>query len=82
MNWKRYGRSVTSEGTTTFYEQFASDMPVRIESRKRPIPHANGVGTWDYTSYFVVLGGEDVKELHSLRDAKEYAERLINGQTS
>lgn len=80
MNWKRYSRSVTNEGTTVIYEQFASDLPVHIESRKRHIPHANGQGTWDHTSYFVVCGGKDIKELHSLKDAKEWAEKYMEGR--
>lgn len=78
MNWTKYSRSVTRDGTTVVYEQHSSDIPVYIESRKRHIPHANGTGTWDYTSYFVVHGNEDIKEFHRLRDAKEYAENYIH----
>lgn len=74
MKWKKMGKTVNAEGTTITY--WADTMPVTIESRKRHIPHANGVGTWDHTSYFVIWKGHDVKEFMSLTDAKEYAKEL------
>lgn len=72
--WKRTGRIVSKEGTTTIYH--AAGKGIEIESWKRHIPHANGVGTWDHTTYWVKLDGKDVIEKHSLADAKEYAEQL------
>ena len=72
--WKRTGRIVSKEGTTTIYH--AAGKGIEIESRKRHIPHANGVGTWDHTTYWVKLDGKDVIEKYSLADAKEYAEQL------
>ena len=73
IKWTKMGTSVNQEGMTVTYE--AEDMPVTIEGRKRYIPHANGKpGSWAYTSYFVLRYGEEVKELHSLKDAKQYAE--------
>ena len=77
MTWERTGKIVSSEGTTVEYRPVGVRMNVSVESRKRHIPHANGVGTWDHTSYFVVLDGEDVKEKWSLKDAKAYAEGLL-----
>ena len=75
LKWFRTRHVNNSDGTTITYEAEGTDYI--IESRKRHIPHANGRGgTWDYTSYFVVLDGEDIKELHSLKDAKQYAEEL------
>lgn len=74
MRWARVGRSVSAEGSTTTYQGVGSNLT--IESRKRHIPHANGIGTWDYTSYFVLKDGKEIKELHSLRDAKEYADKM------
>ncbi len=73
MNWKRYGRVVKSDGTSiTFYRPDEGDL--RIESRRRPIPHANGVGYWMYTSYYLIQADGSEKEYHSLADAKEAAE--------
>ena len=82
MNWEKYSKTETSDGTTIIYA--CDDITsLHIESRKRHIPHANGrEGTWDHTSYFVVSGKKDLKELHSLRDAREWAEEYINGKTS
>lgn len=77
--WKRTGRIVSKEGTATIYH--AAGKGIEIESRKRHIPHANGIGTWDHTTYWVKLDGKDVIEKHSLADAKEYAEQLeANGK--
>lgn len=76
MNWIKKGRTATEDGSVTIYE--AEGHPaLRIESRKRQIPHANGVGSWTFTSYFVLLDGEEVAEKMRLTDAKEYAEELI-----
>lgn len=72
--WKRTGRIVSREGTTIIYH--AVGKGIEIESRKRHIPHANGVGTWDHTTYWVKLDGKDIIEKYSLADAKEYAEQM------
>lgn len=77
MTWERTGKTVSAEGTTVEYRPARAKRNIAVESRKRHIPHANGVGTWDHTSYFVVLDGEDVKEKWSLKDAKAYAEGLL-----
>ena len=73
VRWTKTGKTVNQEGTTIIYG--CQDPAVKIESRKRHIPHANRVGTWDHTTYFVVVYGVDVKELYSLADAKAYAEK-------
>jgi len=52
-------------------------LPLYIESRRRHIPHADGVGTWDHTTYFVIQNGTELVEKQTLRDAKEYAEGLL-----
>lgn len=76
MKWANMGKTINEEGTTITYE--AADYPITIESRKRHIPHAGGrSGTWDHTSYFVLYLGEEVVEKNSLRDAKEYAEKML-----
>ena len=72
--WVRTGRLVNSEGTTNTY--WLMDTDITVQSRKRHIPHANGIGTWDHTSYFVLKNDVEVIEKHSLNDAKEYAEGL------
>lgn len=74
IEWIKTGKVVNEEGTTITYKGKGTD--VTIESRKRHIPHANGIGTWDYTSYFVLKNGKEMIEMHSLRDAKEYAEEI------
>ena len=71
MKWTRVGRTVGAEGTTTIYQ---GDDGWRIESRKRHILHATGIGTWDHTSYWVICDGKELIEKQSLRDAKEWVE--------
>lgn len=77
MKWIKTGYSVHGDGSSeTRYEAAGTDF--MIESRKRPIPHANGIGSWMYTSYFLIFpayGGE--KEFHRLMDAKAAAENII-----
>lgn len=75
MKWIKTGRMVSAEGTTITYE--AEGTPITIESRKRHIPHANGIGTWDHTIYVVLKAGVEIKTRNSLSDAKEWAEMLI-----
>lgn len=75
MVWKRIGKTINSQGATITYG--TKDTDITIESRRRHIPHANGSGTWDHTSYFVLRGGIELKEKMSLRDAQAYVEQLL-----
>ena len=72
MVWEKIGRTVNREGTTITYRLQGTE--ILVQSRKRHIPHANGSGTWDHTSYFVLDHGEEIAEKQSLTDAKKYAE--------
>lgn len=76
MIWEKIEKSViVGIGTTITYR--AKEYPMLIvQSRKRHIPHANGVGTWEHTSYFVIWQGKEIKECYSLKDAKAAAEKL------
>lgn len=75
IKWEKVGKKVNAEGTTITYS--GAGTTLTIESRKRHIPHANGrEGFWDHTSYFVLMNGAELVEKHSLKDAKEYAERI------
>lgn len=79
MQWIATGRRVGSEGTTITYTGYrdGKDSGLRIESRRRHIPHSNRGGTWDHTSYFVIRDGKVLAEKFRLLDAKEYAEEAI-----
>lgn len=70
--WEKIGKNVNSEGATITYKGEGTSL--LIQSRKRHIPHANGVGTWDHTTYWVLDNGKEVKQLYTLKDAKEFAE--------
>lgn len=68
-------KKISKEGTTITYS--LPNTEITIESRKRHIPHADGIGTWDYTSYFILKNGKELAEKRSLKDAKEYAEKEV-----
>ena len=76
MTWFKSGKEVTNEGTTITYT-LAGAVDITVESRKRHIPHANGIGTWDHTTYCVLSNGKVLVLKSSLRDAKEYAEDYV-----
>lgn len=78
MKWEKTGRRATPGGTDIVYG--CGDPEVRIESRKRHLPHANGQGGWWHTTYWVVRRGEDVRQLWRLSDAREYAEKLMRAE--
>lgn len=74
IEWKKTGKIVSDEGTTITY---TSGTSYTIESRKRHIPHANGIGTWDHTTYHIMRDGVEVGKQYSLSDAKYLAENMI-----
>ncbi len=76
MTWEKVSKRTGTEGTTITY-RLQSAPQYEIESQKRHIPHANGSGTWDHTSYVVLYHGLKVAEKMRLSDAKDYAERML-----
>ena len=72
IEWKKIRKTQDVEGTKITYA--GDGTPLQIVSWKRGIPHASRAGTWDYTSYLVMLGLTQLKELHRMADAKEWAE--------
>lgn len=76
MDWIKTGRTVKANGESTVVYTAKGAEWLTIESRKRAIPHANGVGFWMHTSFWVRVNGQDVKQRFSLKDAKAWAERL------
>lgn len=80
MKWEKTGRSVLGNGETTNYYE-SDNGQYLIESRKRAIPHANGIGSWMHTSYWLINADNlcDQKEFFSLKDAKDAAEKKVMG---
>ncbi len=77
MIWKKIDRTVNSEGSTITYAAEGTGRQLLIQSRLRHIPHANGIGTWDHTTYHVIARGQEApKYWHALKDAKEDAEQI------
>lgn len=53
----------------------APGNPNVIESRKEPIPHANGVGFWYHTSYFLIRPDGTEYEFNTMNAARLAAEK-------
>jgi hypothetical protein len=77
--WIKINKVVKGSGETTITYRL-DGTPYTVESRKRPIPHANRAGTWSFTSYFVLKDGVEVAEKNTLGYAKEYADALYEGE--
>ena len=76
MNWTKISTSVNATtGARTV--RYASGTGYNIESRKRPIEHANGEGYWMYTAYYLIRPDGTETEYHSLKDAKAAAEEKL-----
>ena len=75
--WVKAGKTVNAQGMTITYRLEETD--VLVQSRRRHIPHANGSGWWEHTSYWVINKGEEIKEFMRRADAEKYAERLERG---
>lgn len=76
FKWIKTRKVENDEGTTLTYETWLTN--VKIESRKRHIPHANGSGTWDLTTYYVINSAGKEKQFYRLAEAKEFASRILN----
>jgi hypothetical protein len=72
--WVKAGVTIGPEGRTITYR--APDTGVRIESRKVEVPHANRVGTWKHTSYWVIWPDGSETQFWRLADAKAAAENI------
>lgn len=73
LRWDKVCTTIKGDGSRiTRYGSQGSRY--KIESRKRFIPHANGIGTWQYTSYYLISPDGTEREYHRLRDAQKAAE--------
>lgn len=74
MLWRATAKEKYEDGSEMVrYE--AEGCAYAIESRRRPIRHANGIGSWLYTSYWLISPDGSEKEYHRLQDAKKAAEK-------
>lgn len=72
LKWGKARKTIHGNGSEILY--VADGTNLKIESRKRAIPHANGIGCWMHTSYFLIWPDGTEKEYFSLTRAKEAAE--------
>lgn len=79
MKWIKTGKEVKDTGESTVYYK-SNDGQFEIQSRKKAIPHANGIGHWMHTTYSLIHDGKE-EEYDLLFRAKEAAENLSrNGE--
>ena len=75
-NWKQTGKTIKSTGEKTItYEKPGN--PNKIESRKERIPHANRIGFWFRTSYWLISQDGSEKEYWKRIDAEKAAEKGV-----
>jgi len=73
MKWEQTGKTVLADGGRTIVYG-TKESPVKIESRKRAIPHAGRSGSWMHTTYAVIFPNGVEWTYHTLADAKRNAE--------
>jgi len=73
LKWEKAAHTIHSNGESELL-YVADGTELKIESRKRAIPHANRSGYWMHTSYFLIRPDGTEKEYWTLRQAKEAAE--------
>jgi len=52
----------------------ADGTDYEIQSRKRGVKHANGIGFWYHTTYWIMKDGKDLAEHYTMQRAKEKVE--------
>lgn len=78
--WKKQSETIKGErGEKTIIYMPQGMRGAWIESRKQAIPHANGLGYWMHTTYYVCQFGKPDLERYTLKDAKAAAEALMEG---
>ena len=77
MKWEKVSRTVSGNGeyAETTIRYAAEGTELKIESRKRAIPHTARSGSWMHTTYFLIRPDGSEKEYWTLGKAKEAAER-------
>ena len=74
--WVKTSTKKKGDGSKAIrYESFRN--PNAIESRKEAIPHANGVGVWYHTSYFLIKPDGTECEFNTMTAAKRAAEMEV-----
>ena len=75
-SWKQTGKTIkeTGEKTITYKK---TGNPNIIQSRKKRIQHANGIGFWFHTSYWLIKPDGSEKEYWKRIDAENAAEEGV-----
>jgi hypothetical protein len=71
--WVKTSTTIRGDGSKVIrYESFRNQNA--IESRKEAFPHANGIGVWYHTSYFLIKPDGIEHEFNTMKAAKQAAE--------
>jgi len=74
MNWDKVETRIWANGERTVAYQF---LDMRIESRRRLIPHVGREGGWLNTTYFLIWPDGYEEDYRTLREAKEAGEKEL-----
>jgi len=75
-DWKQTGKKIKATGEKTItYEKTGN--PNQIQSRKERIQHANGIGYWFHTSFWLIRPDGSEKEFWKRIDAERAAEEGV-----
>lgn len=74
--WKQTGKTIKGNGEKTITYQKTGNQNI-IESRKKQIQHANGIGYWFHTSYWLIRPDGSEKEYWKRIDAEKAAEEGV-----
>lgn len=75
-NWQQVAKTIKATGEKTITYQKAGNSNI-IESRKVRIPHANGIGFWFHTNYWLIMPDGSEKEYWKRIDAEKAAEEGV-----
>ena len=73
MRWEKAGVQLGMNGEKTITYEKPGNQNL-IESRKVRIPHANGIGFWYHTSYWLIRPDGSEKEFWKRFEAEKAAE--------
>ena len=77
--WRKVGKAPHQDGPRIVYQAQENSL-WEIASWKHSIPHANGVGSWDHTTFLIYYSGVLVhREETTLINAKRWVEAHKGG---
>lgn len=79
MNWIKVGKEFRKDawGQMPVVIYQLEGHPYKIESRRVKIEHANGVGYWEKTDYYLIMPDGSERMFWKLQNAKDAVEEIL-----